>query len=366
MIPVSKPIISKSALKYVSECIKTGWVSSQGPFVKKFEEEFAKYIGVKQAITTTNGTSALHLALASIGIKNGDEVIIPTLTMAATAFAVLYTGARPVLVDSEKETGNMDPYLIEAKITKKTKAIIVVHLYGQPVDMNSINKIAKKYKLYVVEDAAEALGAQYLGKKVGSLGDLGCFSFYANKMVTTGEGGMVVTNNVKLAERARVLKDMSYSKKRRFLHTEVGFNYRFSNLQAALGLAQLEIIDKAITQKIKIAQSYNLMLKDLKSITLPVQKNGIKNVYWMYTLIAKTLSLKVKLMKKLDLKGIQTREVFIPMHKQPALLKLGLFKDEKYPVADYLSRRGLYIPSGPDLSNAEIDQIVNVIKGVNE
>lgn len=241
-IPVNEPLIAKNATKYVLDCLETGWVSSAGTYIEKFEKAFAKYLGVKHAITTTSGTTALHLALLTLGIGSGDEVIVPTLTMIASVNSICYVGAIPVLVDSEPETGNIDPKKIEEKITKKTKAIMPVHLYGHPADMDKIMEIAKKYKLAVVEDAAEAHGAEYKGEKAGSFGKINCFSFYGNKIVTTGEGGMVVTNDDKLAERARSLKDLAHSKKRRFLHEELGYNFRMTNMQAALGLAQLEEI----------------------------------------------------------------------------------------------------------------------------
>ena len=239
-IPVNEPAISKNALKYVTDCIKTGWVSSSGKYLKDFEEKFAKFLGVKHAITTTNGTTALHLAILALGIKKGVEVILPSHTMMSSAAAIVYTGATPVLVDVERDSWNMDVSQIEEKISKRTKAIMPVHIYGHPVDMDPIIALAKKYHLYIIEDAAESTGAEYKRKLTGTLGDIGCFSFYANKIITTGEGGMMVTNNDKIANHARLLKDMAHSPQKRFLHKEIGFNFRMTNLQAALGVAQLE------------------------------------------------------------------------------------------------------------------------------
>lgn len=363
MIPVSSPIISKNAKKNLLECLSSGWVSSSGPFVKLFEEKFAKYLGVKFAVTTTSGTSALHLAIASLNIGKDDEVIIPTFTMAATAFAIVYTGATPVLVDSELETWNMDITQIEKKITKKTKAIIVVHIYGHPVNMDQIKKIATKHKLFIIEDAAEALGSEYKTKKVGNLSDLACFSFYANKAVTCGEGGMVVTNNSKIAIRLKRLKDMAYSPKKRFLHTEIGFTYRMSNLQAALGLAQLEQVDKMIQQKRSIANFYNTHLLPIKKLTLPPEKKWAKNSYWMYCILSND---RDKLRSELLKKGVDTRNFFIPMHRQPALKKIGLYRNEHYPVADLLSKTGLYLPSGPEISKEDLAYVCKTIKDIYE
>lgn len=362
MIPVSKPIIFPKAQKFVLDSLKTGWVSGQGPFVQRFEEEFARFLGVKYAVTTTSGTASLHLALAALKIGKGDEVIIPTFTMAAVAFAVVYTGATPVLIDSEPETWNIDINQIEKKITKNTKAIILVHIYGHPVDIDSLLKIAKKYKLYVIEDIAEAVGAEFKGKKVGSFGDVSCTSFYANKTVTCGEGGMVATNNPKIAKRLRLLKDMAYSGKKRFLHLEVGFTYRMGSLQAALGLAQLEGVDLLIKKKRWVADFYNSRLSSLP-LTLPQEKPWAKNIYWMYgVLVNRSHISKEALRQKLLSKGIDTRDFFIPMHKQPALKNLGFFKGETYPVAEDLSKRGFYLPSGPNITDKELAMVCEVLK----
>lgn len=363
MIPVSKPIISPKALSYISDCVKSGWVSSQGPYVTKFEESFANYLGVKYAITTTSGTSALHLALAALNIDKDDEVIVPTFTMIAPIFAVLYVGAKPVLIDSDLDTWNMDVSRIEKKITKKTKAIMVVHIYGHPADLNPILALAKKYGLFVIEDAAESLGSKYQGKKVGTFGDVACFSFYANKTITTGEGGMVVTNHKKLADRLRLLKDMAHSPKKRFLHTEVAFTYRMTNLQAALGLAQLEIIDQLIEKKRDIAKFYNLKLNHLNSFTLPPEKPWAKNIYWVYGILVNQNKDQMRL--ALYQKGVESRDFFIPMHRQPALLKLGLInKKERFRSADYLSKNGFYLPAGPNITKSELDKVCRALQEI--
>ena len=264
MIPVNEPLLGKKELEYVRDCVSSGWISSKGSYIGRFEEGFSSYCGVRYGVTTTNGTNALHLALASLGIGKGDEVIMPTFTMIATAYAVLYTGAKPVFVDSEPRAYNMDVSQVEGFLNSKTKVLLPVHIYGHPVDMDPLLAIAKKHKLYVLEDAAEAHGAEYKGRKCGSIGDLGCFSFYANKIITTGEGGMVITDNKKLAERLRLLKDLAHSPKKRFLHFEVAYNYRMTNMQAAVGLAQLERIESFIRKKQKMARLYRRYLKDIE------------------------------------------------------------------------------------------------------
>jgi perosamine synthetase len=368
MIPVCAPFLGEKELEYVVDCIKTNWISSKGKYVEEFEEKFAKYCGCKYGISTTSGTSALHLALACLGIKKNDEVIIPSFTMIATGFAVVYCGATPVLVDAEPETWNMNVEKIEEKITAKTKAIIPVHIYGHPCDMDLIMKLAKKYNLWVIEDAAEAHGAEYKGKKVGSIGHVGCFSFYANKIITTGEGGMVVTNDEKIAERARLLRDLAHSKERRFLHTDIGFNYRMTNIQASIGLAQFEKIDELVERRRSHAHLYNSLLKDVNGITLPPEKKWAKNVYWMYCILIQDefgMS-RDELMEKLKEKGIETRTSFIPMHQQPAFLKMNLFQGENYPIAEELSQRGLYLPSGSGLTTDEIEYVCNAIKQVGK
>lgn len=366
MIPVNRPLIAPKALQNVSDCIKTGWISSSGKYVKLFEEKFAKFLGTKYALTTTSGTTALHLALVTLGVSPGDEVILPTFTMAACPMSILYTGAKPVLVDSEPETYNLDPTQIQEKITKITRAIMVVHLYGHPADMSFILKLAKKYKLKIIEDCAEAHGAEYKNRKVGTFGEINCFSFYANKIITTGEGGMVVTNSKRLYKRAKALKDLAHSPKKRFLHTEVGFNYRLTNLQAALGLAQLEQIQKFLKIKRKMASLYNSALKNIKGLRLPVEKPWAKNVYWMYAvLIEKEFPLtRDQFIEALKKQGVETRTFFVPLHQQPAFKKMGLFKQERYPVTEALSKTGLYLPSGLGTTEKEIKKVCWTIRRI--
>lgn len=351
-IPIAEPNLTGNEEKYVLDCLHSGWISSLGKYIPIFEESFSKYCGARYGVSTANGTVALHLALAALGIKNGDEVIIPDLTFIATANAVTYTGAKSVLVDVLKETWNIDPLKIEEKITKKTKAIIVVHLYGLPCDMNPILKIAKKYHLYVIEDAAEAHGAEYYGKMVGSLGDIGCFSFYGNKTMTTGEGGMVITNNKKFAGKAEFLKDHAMSKKRKYYHPVVGFNYRMTNIEAAIGLAQLEKIKEFLAKKREIARLYNLSLRNLEGISLPPSGNKqIKSTYWMYSiLVNKEVKIsRDELIKELRKKNIDSRPFFIPLHRLPPYKTM-----EKFPVADNLGKRGLSLPCGVSLEKQDL------------
>jgi perosamine synthetase len=359
-IPIAEPLLKGKEKEYVLDCIERNWISSKGDYVKKFEEGFSRYCGVKYGVATTSGTTALHLAMEALGVKHGDEVIMPSFTMAATAFAVLYTGAKPVFVDSEIRTWNIDVEKIEEKITKNTKAIMVVHTYGHPAEMDAIRDIAEDNELYVVEDAAEAHGAEYKGRKAGSLGDVACFSFYANKIITTGEGGMIVTDNEEIAEKARMLGDMAFVKERRFLHPKVGFNYRLTNLQAALGLAQLECIEELVAIRRINARLYNSLLKDVEGITLPPELSHVKNVYWMYSILVEPefgIS-RDELMKKLERKGIETRTFFIPMHMQPFFPK----NKEEYPVAVALSEKGLNLPSGATLSKEDISYVAEVIR----
>ncbi|MGB8952946.1 MAG: aminotransferase class I/II-fold pyridoxal phosphate-dependent enzyme [Candidatus Aminicenantales bacterium] len=393
MIPVNEPLIAKNTLKYVTDCIQTGWISSAGTYIRKFEEEFSRYLKAQHAVTTTSGTTALHLALSAVGIGPGDEVIIPALTMIAVPYAVLYTGARPVLVDVDSETFNLDPrqltafiqkecrfdrrnkVLLNKKTKNKVKALLPVHLYGHPCSMDRILAAAREYNLAVVEDAAEAHGALYYPdndrkkeRYVGTIGDIGCFSFYANKIITTGEGGMVVTNNDRLAERARRLKDLAHAPQQRFLHTELAFNYRMTNLQAAIGLAQLEEIDRFIEIKQKMAKAYGKLLSGIPGLTLPLEKKWARNVFWMYSvLVEKEFGLsRDDLMKRLKEEGIDTRTFFIPVHRQPVFTGQKEYQGLRFPVAEELSQKGFYLPSGLALTQSQIQKVCQAIKKIHQ
>ena len=364
-VPVNEPVITPESKKYVAEAMETGWISSAGKYIGEFEEQFAKFLGVKHAITTTSGTTAIHLALVALGIGPGDEVIVPDFTMMGSVLPVLYCGATPVFVDAEPEAFNIDPDLIEAKITKKTRAIMPVHIYGHSADMDPILAIAKKHSLPVIEDAAEAHGASYKGRLCGSMGDMGCFSFYGNKIVTTGEGGMVVTNDDTLAARAKKLKDLAHSEKKRFWHEEVGYNYRMTNLQAALGVGQLKHIDEFIAKKQWMANQYRKGLKGIKGLRLPIEKENAKNVYWMYGVLVEDdfpLS-RDELRAKLKEKGIDTRDFFYSSASQPVLKSLPSAK-EKFPVSQMLSERGLYLPSGLALTEEQMTYVCDSLRAI--
>ncbi|MFC2058769.1 DegT/DnrJ/EryC1/StrS family aminotransferase [Chloroflexota bacterium] len=364
MIPVCEPFLGNKELEYVLDCLRTNWISSKGKYIEQFEESFADYCNCKHGISTTSGTTALHIALASVGIGPGDEVIIPTFTMIATAFAIIYTGAKPVLVDCDPETWNIDVTKIEERITSRTKAIMPVHIYGHPCDMDPVLEIAKENNLLVIEDAAEAHGAEYKGRKMGGIGDIGCFSFYANKIITTGEGGMVVTNDEKIAEKARMIKDLAHAPQKRFVHTDIAYNYRMTNIQAAIGIAQFEMIEEFIDKRRAHAYLYNELLKDIRGITLPPEKDWARNVYWMYSiLVEEEFGMdRDGLMHILKEEGVDTRTFFVPMHQQPAFKNLGLFKGERYCVAEKLSRTGMYLPSATGLSEEDIRSICSIIK----
>ena len=356
-IPVAEPYIGEEELKNVIEAVKSGWISSKGKFIEVFEREFAKYCGVRYGVATANGTVALHLALKALGIVKGDEVIVPSLTFVATANAVTYCNAKPVFVDSHPEYWCIDPEKIEKKITKDTKAIIVVHLYGHPCDMDWIMDLAEDRGLYVIEDSAEAHGAEYKGKKTGSFGDIACFSFYGNKIITTGEGGMCITNNEELAEKMRVLRDHGMSRERKYWHEVVGFNYRMTNLQAAVGVAQLKKLDEFIKKKRQIAKWYSEELKELEEkglVRLHPEMKWAKCVYWMYSMLIedKAKVSRNELMKKLKNMGIETRPFFVPMHLLP-MYNSG----ERLPIAEDLAERGLNLPSGASLKREQIEFI---------
>ena len=323
IIPVCEPTLGGNELKYVSDCIETNWISSAGKYITRFEEQFAQKSGAKHGIACANGTVALHLALATMGIGPGDEVILPTFTMIATMNAVAYTGATPVLIDSELGTWNMDVAQLESKITSRTKAIIPVHTYGHPVDMDRVMEAARKHKLYVIEDAAEAHGAEYKGRKIGSIGDATCFSFYANKIITTGEGGMVLTNDDETAKIARNLRDHAFSEERHFWHKYLGYNYRMTNLQAAVGLAQTERFAELIECRRNNAKIYSALLKDVPGLTLPPEAPTVKNVFWMYgVMVQPEFGLnRDQLRERLAKRGIETRAFFVPMHLQADLLR---------------------------------------------
>ena len=361
-IPVNEPLFDGNEKKYLNECIDSGWISSEGPFVKKFEDSFAARVGRRHGVAVSNGTAALDIAVKSLGIGPGDEVILPTFTIISCVNQIIQSGATPVLVDSDIKTWNMNVNQIEDKITRRTKAIMVVHIYGLPVDMNPILDIARKHDLKIIEDAAEMHGQTYRGKPCGSFGDISIFSFYANKHITTGEGGMIVTDDDVLAEKCKSLRNLCFQAEQRFVHDELGWNYRITNLQAAVGLAQLEKLDEHIQRKRSMGKLYTELLAGLQEMRLPLPETDYaKNIYWVYGLILNNdVPFNAKdLMKLLAENGIGTRPFFWPMHMQPIFIKQGLFKGEQYPVAENMAKRGFYVPSGMAITDNQIRNVSN-------
>lgn len=364
-IPVCEPLLAGRELEYVTKAVSAGWISSSGGYVKEFEEAFAKYLDVPVAVTTTSGTAALHLALVAAGIGAGDEVIIPSFTMIATAFAVCYTGAKPVFVDADPKTWNIDVAQLKSKISSRTKAIMPVHVYGHACDMDALDAVAQQHQLLVIEDAAEAIGSRYKNKLCGKLGDMSCFSFFANKLVTTGEGGMVAARDERFAERLRYFKNLCFPLQgpRRYTHEDIGFNYRMPNVLAAIGLAQLERVDFYLENRRRNAAYYNERLAGQRGITTPPNEPYTLNSYWMYgILIEDDFGLtRDEVMARLHAAGIDTRSFFVSMHRQPALVKYGCDVAGQYPVTDELARKGLYLPSGSGLREEELSRIVDTL-----
>jgi perosamine synthetase len=353
-IPVADTRLDGNELRYLQQCVESNWISSLGPFVRQFENEFARAVGCEFGVACASGTVALHLALASLGLGPGDEVIMPAFTMVAVPNAVSYTGATPVLVDVSPETWNIDVALIEAKITPQTRAIIAVHTYGHPAEMDGILEIARRHRLAVIEDAAEAHGALYRGRPVGSLGSAAVFSFYANKIITTGEGGMITTNDKQLAHMARTLRDHAFSQDRHFWHSYRGFNYRMTNLQAAVGVAQTERLEQLVEHRRANARLYTKLLSRLPGLELAHECDAGRNVFWMFGMQVKDdfACSRDQLRNWLASQGIETRTFFIPIHLQP--IYFDKYRDESYPVAERLCQRGMYLPSGASLTEADV------------
>jgi perosamine synthetase len=379
MIPVNEPVIGAKELEYVNECLRSGWISSVGRFVEEFEEKWAAYCGMKYGIAMSNGTTALHAAVRCIGIRPGDKVIMPTFTIISCAHAIISSGGIPILVDTDPGSWCMDVAQVKEKVEwemekedGRIKAIMPVHIYGHPVDMDPILELAQRYNLEIIEDAAEVHGAEYLTgrdtgnpewKRCGGLGNISTFSFYANKLITTGEGGMVLTNNQDYAEKARSLRNLCFRPDRRFYHTEMGYNYRLTNIQAAIGLAQLERMQDIIRKKRWMGQAYTGQLRGVPGLQLPVEQPWARQVYWMYGLVIdeSTGFDAEEFARKLKEKGVDTRPFFLGMHEQPVLLNRGLFHGERYPVAERIARQGLYLPSGLALTESQIEQVCEAV-----
>lgn len=357
-IPVYQPSLVGNEKKYVKECLDSTWISSKGKFVSQFENDFSSYINVARATTVSNGTVALHLALQSLGIGPGDEVIVPTLTYIASVNAIAMVGATPVFVDSFADSWNIDFNQIPNKITSKTKAVMIVHLYGLPCAMKEIVGICRDKGLFLIEDAAEAFGSRYFSQHVGTFGDISTFSFFGNKTITTGEGGMVVSNNIEIIERAAYLKSQSVSSSREYWHDEIGYNYRMTNICAAIGLAQLEKADQIIAKKRTLAQWYKDGLKDLP-VEFQIDNKDIFNSFWMVSILAQNEQVRDRIRGGLKGSGIETRPLFYPAHTMP------IFKsDESFPIAESLSKRGINLPSFPDLTKEEVLYICEEIKKI--
>ena len=373
MISVNEPLIGEKEIEYVNECLRTGWVSSAGRFIEEFEQKWAEYCGMQYGIAMSNGTAALQAAVACIGLNPGDEVIIPTFTIISCALGVVYNGGKPVLIDSDPCTWTMDVNRIKEKITPRTRAIMPVHIYGHPVDMDPVMTLAQRHGLIVIEDAAEAHGAEYLSgrngktptwKPCGGLGHISTFSFYANKLITTGEGGMVLTSDEAYAERARSLRNLCFRPERRFYHTQLGYNFRLTNMQAAVGLAQLERMDQIITKKRWLGRAYTDRLRDFAGLRLPVEQPWARSVYWMYGLVLDeaTGMNGDQFAERLKEYGVETRPFFLGLHEQPVFLERGLFAGERYPVAERLARQGLYLPSGLALTETQLDDVCEAVR----
>jgi perosamine synthetase len=350
---------------YLNQCIDSNWISSKGPFVSQFESAFARYIGCKHGVACSSGTVALHLVLTALGLGPGDEVLIPAFTMIAVANAVRYTGASCKLVDSEPAHLNLDPASIDAAVTARTKAIIVVHTYGHPAQMNRVKTIAQGHDLLLIEDAAEAHGAKISNQRVGSLGVAGTFSFYANKIVTTGEGGMITTDDTRLANLMRRLRDHAFHPERHFWHEYVGLNYRMTNLQAAIGLAQTERIDAIIAARRRLRAWYDEGLKSISGLQLPSEARRCRSVFWMYAIRLDPSfgCASHELRQQLADRGIETRSFFIPIHLQPAYI--GQFRGERFPVAEQLCKSGLYLPTHENLEEGDVDWICKQIMDIH-
>jgi perosamine synthetase len=371
-VPVSEPRLSSSELENVTNCVKSGWVSSAGQYITEFEESWAQYCGRRHGISVSNGTVALQLAVRCLDLAPGDEIIMPTFTIVSCAQAAIYNGLIPVLVDADPATWCLDVSRVEAKISRRTRAIMPVHTYGHPVDMDPILDLARHHELHVIEDAAEAHGAEYLSRatgsegwrRCGSFGDLSVFSFYANKIVTTGEGGMLLTDSEVYSSRAERLRNLAFLPEQRFLHHDLGFNFRMTNLQAALGAAQVSRVSESVTRKREIARRYQGELADVPGVSLPVEQPWARNVYWMFGLVLDNdVPMDARqLAHLLRARGVETRPFFLGMHAQPALLRMGLFRGERYPVADRLAQRGLYLPSGLAITDEQINYVACAVR----
>lgn len=364
-IPVNQPVLGDKEKEYLARCIDTGWISSEGPAVQEFEGKFAARVGRKFGIAVSNGSTALDLAVMALRLPEGSEVIMPSFTIISCAAAIVRAGLKPILVDADPKTWNMDVEQVASKVTSRTRAIMVVHIYGLPTDMDPVLKIAREHDLMIIEDAAEMHGQTYRGRPCGSFGEASAFSFYPNKHITTGEGGMVVTDDARIAERCRSLRNLAHSPERRFVHEELGFNYRLTNLQAALGIAQLERLEASIAKKRKMGELYNSNFADMPQLQIPPARTDYAdNIYWVYGMV---LSDGVpvdaaQIMAKLGELKVGTRPFFWGMHEQPVFQKMGWYTNERYPVTERIARRGFYVPSGLAITEEQQLRVVEAVK----
>ena len=364
MIPVNEPLLTEADFASVNDALRSGWISGAGPHIEAFEGRWAAYCGRKHGIAVANGSVALQLAVSLVDLQPGDEVILPAFTIISCIWPIVLAGATPVLVDSDPRTWTLDVDKVRQKLSARTRAIMPVHIYGNPADMQPLLNLANHWGLQVIEDAAEAHGADYRAQRIGSFGTASCFSFYANKLVTTGEGGMVLLDDDALAERARRIRNLGFGPGRRFLHNEIGFNFRLTNLQAALGLTQVERIDEIVARKRAMGKAYTQRLSEIEGLELQVEQPWSHSVYWMYgILVRESMGLDAaELAARLAERGIETRPFFLGMHEQPVLRERGLFQGESYPVAERLARQGLYLPSGLGLTESQIDRICDSVR----
>jgi perosamine synthetase len=367
VIPVNEPRLGERELELVSDCVRTGWVSSAGRYLEEFESRWAQYCGMTHGIAVSSGTAALDIAVSCLDLDPGDEVILPSFTIISCAQAITKHGGVPVLVDCDPETWCLDIDQVAARVTPRTRAVMAVHMYGHPADMAPLRDLADRHGLAIIEDAAEAHGAEYRGRRCGGLGDISCFSFYANKIITTGEGGMVLTDRDDWAAHARGYRNLCFTSERRFYHEELGENYRMTNMQAALGVAQLDRVGAIVAHKRAMAALYSEGLRSCDALQLPIEREWALSTFWLYGLVLRLghgpIELAAELSERLHARGVQTRPFFLGMHEQPVFRRMGLFGGEKYPVTETIARAGLYLPSGTALTEDQAHEVVDAVRG---
>ena len=363
MIPVNEPALGARELELVADCVRTGWVSSAGRYLDEFEQRWAEYCGMQHGVAVSSGTAALDVAVSCLRLQPGDEVILPSFTIISCAQAITKHGGLPVLVDCDPDTWCLDVEQVAARVTPRTRAVMAVHMYGHPADMDPLRELADLHGFAIIEDAAEAHGAEYKGRRCGGLGDISCFSFYANKIITTGEGGMVLTDRSDWADHARAYRNLCFRGDRRFYHEELGENYRMTNMQAALGVAQLSRVDDIVAHKRQMAATYTSRLRPCEALQLPMEREWARSTFWMYGVVLKDRKGRaMDLANALRRRGVQSRPFFLGMHEQPAYRKIGLFTEESYPVTERLARQGLYLPSGTALTHEQVARVSAAVR----